>query len=90
MMDNYIGGPPAAFPDRYKILSPISHINAQTPPMITVQGEADRVVPAEQALILDKALTAAGVYHETYFFPWSDLTFRTPLEAIDVFSQEHF
>ena len=39
----------------------MSYINANAVPTLTVQGEADRVVPAEQALILDKALEAAGV-----------------------------
>jgi len=72
MMEKYIGGPPSEFAYRYKVLSPISHIDAHTPPTITVQGEADRVVPVEQAVVLDKALTAAGVYHETYYIPWVD------------------
>ncbi len=72
MTEHYIGGPPSPLADRYKMLSPINHINAHTPVTITLQGEADRVVPVEQALILDKALSAAGIYHETYIFPWSD------------------
>jgi acetyl esterase/lipase len=72
MLEDYVGGPPSAFPDRYRMLSPISYVNAQSVPTLTVQGEADRVVPAEQALILDKALEDAGVYHETYLIPWGD------------------
>jgi acetyl esterase/lipase len=72
MMEDYIGGPPAAFPDRYRMLSPVSYVNADAVPTLTVQGEADRVVPAEQALILDKALGDAGVYHETYLIAWGD------------------
>src|SRR5262249_41622914 len=70
-MQDYIGGPPSAFPDRYRILSPITYINAATPPTISVHGATDRIVPPEQATILDKALAAAGVDHETYLFPWS-------------------
>ena len=71
-MDAYIGGSPSEFPDRYKILSPVSHINAQTPPTITLQGETDRIVPVEQTIILAKALAAAGIDHETYLFPWAN------------------
>jgi acetyl esterase/lipase len=71
MMDNYICGSSSAFLDRYKTLSPISHINAQTPPTLTLQGEADRDVPGEQTMVLDQALTVGGVYHETFLFPWA-------------------
>jgi len=74
-MAAYIGGSPSEFPDRYKILSPVSHINTQTPATITLQGETDRMVPLEQANILAKALTAAGIDHETYVFPWADHSF---------------
>jgi acetyl esterase/lipase len=74
-MDAYIGGSPSEFPDRYKLLSPISHINAHTPPTITLQGEADHLVLVEQTTILTKALTAAGIDHETYLFPWADHSF---------------
>jgi acetyl esterase/lipase len=68
-MVNYIGGPPSEFPSRYYILSPINYINEHTPPTITLHGATDRIVPPQQAVILDKALTAAGVDHETYLFP---------------------
>jgi len=71
-MDAYIGGSPSELPDRYKILSPVSHINTQTPPTITLQGETDRIVPVQQAMILAKALAAAGIDHETYLFPWAN------------------
>jgi acetyl esterase/lipase len=68
----YIGGIPEEFPDRYRALSPLYHINAQTPPTITFQGTMDRLVPMEQATMLDKALTKAGVAHELYLLPASD------------------
>jgi acetyl esterase/lipase len=71
-MDAYIGGPPSEFPDRYKILSPVSHINKHSPPTITLQGETDRIVPVDQAIVLAEALAAAGVDHETYLFPWAN------------------
>lgn len=74
-MVSYIGGTPSEFADRYKVLSPTSHISREAPPTITLHGEADRIVPVEQAVVLDMALNAARVYHETYYLPWVDHAF---------------
>ena len=71
----YIGGPPSEFPDRYKLLSPVVHVSAISPPTITIHGKMDRIVPVEQSVALDNALTDAGVYHETYYLPWVDHNF---------------
>jgi acetyl esterase/lipase len=68
----YVGGSVAEFPDRYKAISPLTYVNSQTPPTITVLGLSDRIVPREQAEKLDHALAAAGVVHETYFLPGTD------------------
>jgi len=69
---NYIGGTPAEYPERYRAVSPLSHIGANTPPTITILGESDRLVPANQAQALDRALTRAGVGHETHVLPAND------------------
>jgi acetyl esterase/lipase len=71
-MNTFIGGPPEEFPDRYRAISPITHVNARTPPTITLLGTSDRIVPVEQADVLTKALHAAGVAHETYLLPVND------------------
>ncbi len=71
----YIGGPPSQFPDRYKILSPLTYVTREAPPTLTIHGEADRIVPVAQAAALDKALTEADAYHETYYLPWVDHNF---------------
>ena len=68
----YIGGTPEEFPERYRALSPLYHINAQTPPTIAFHGTSDRVVPLDQATTLDQALGKAGVAHETYLLPGND------------------
>ena len=72
MMLPYIGGAPLRYSDRYDLLSPVRHVKATVPPTITLHGESDRVVPAEQAALLDEALEEYGVRHETYYFPWAD------------------
>jgi acetyl esterase/lipase len=71
----FIGGPPARYPERYRAASPAGHIGAATPPTITLLGESDRIVSTDQARILDAALAKAGVYHETYPLPATDHAF---------------
>ncbi len=44
------------------MLSPVTHVNADSPPTLTVHGEADRIVPVAQAVALDKALTEAAFF----------------------------
>ena len=66
----YLGGTPEEFPDRYRAVSPLYHINAQTPPTISFHGTSDNVVPVDQTrTLLDQALSKAGVAHETYILP---------------------
>jgi acetyl esterase/lipase len=71
-LTKYVGGTPSAFPGRYRAVSPISHIDAGTPPTITVLGESDRVVPVNQASELERALADAGVPHASYLLPATD------------------
>ncbi|UNK15905.1 alpha/beta hydrolase [Paenibacillus sp. N3/727] len=75
VMEQYIGGSPSQFPDRYKMLSPIYYIREGTPPTITFLGTSDRIVPEEQAAILDKEMAENGVAHELYLLPASDHVF---------------
>jgi acetyl esterase/lipase len=73
----YIGGPPDTYPDRYREVSPVSHVAATSPPTFTVLGDHDRIVPSDQARALDGALAAAGVAHETLLLPAADHGFDT-------------
>jgi acetyl esterase/lipase len=71
-MRAYLGGTPEEFPDRYAALSPVSHVGAKSPPTITLIGTSDRLVSADHAELLERALAKAGVPHETYFLPAND------------------
>ncbi len=71
-LDAYIGGSPDAFPDRYSVLSPITHVNANTPPTLTILGERDRLVAADHDSLLYQALDEAGVSHDMYSLPGND------------------
>ena len=71
-IERYIGGPPEQFPDRYRLLSPVTHIGALSPPTITFIGTLDRLVGVKQAEMLDESLGAARVPHDTIVFPATD------------------
>jgi acetyl esterase/lipase len=98
MLHAFIGGSPERHSGRYDLLSPTSHVKRRTPPTITLQGEADRVVPVEQAALLEEAFEEKGALLETYLFPfadhgfdfvWSSLSAQTARETIRVFLGKH-
>jgi acetyl esterase/lipase len=68
----YIGGGPDEFPQRYRLLSPVAHVSAKSPPTITLTGTLDRLVSVTHAEALDAALARCGVAHELYLLPASD------------------
>jgi len=49
LMKQYISGTPEEFPDRYRLLSPLTHVSAKAPPTITILGASDRLVAKEQS-----------------------------------------
>lgn len=71
-LDRYVGGSPRQFAARYRLISPLNHVGASTPPTITFLGQNDRIVAPGQAAMLRDALQHAGVPEETYFLPASD------------------
>lgn len=52
-----------------KKLSPITYVTARFPPTLIVQGDADKVVPPQQAKVMDEALAGAGVQHKLVIIP---------------------
>jgi acetyl esterase/lipase len=47
-----------------KRVSPLTYVRAGLPPILSIHGDADPVVPYEQSVRLHQALTAAGVPNE--------------------------
>lgn len=74
-MEEYIGGSPDQVPERYRLLSPITHVGAASPPTITFIGTLDRLVLENQATLLDDAMKKAGASHELYILPANDHAF---------------
>lgn len=68
-MRSYIGGTPDEYPERYSLVSPVHHVNTNSPPTLTMLGLSDRIVPPEQALALDQALRKHNVEHELWLIP---------------------
>lgn len=65
-----IGG---AVPDNEaaaRAASPMTHISAEDPPVLTLHGTADTTVPYDQAVRLDRKLTTLGV--DSYFITVPD------------------
>ena len=52
-----------------KRLSPINYVNKNTPPIITIHGDNDALVPYQQSVRLHKALAAAGVINQLVTVP---------------------
>ncbi|TIC82643.1 alpha/beta hydrolase [Nocardioides sp. GY 10127] len=56
-----VGGTASQRPDETVAASPVTHVDAGSPPFLVVHGTADSVVPFRQAERLRDALAAAGV-----------------------------
>jgi acetyl esterase/lipase len=52
-----------------KRVSPINYVNSNLPPIITIHGDKDALVPYAQSVRLHKALDAAGVPNELHTVP---------------------
>jgi acetyl esterase/lipase len=75
-MRQYIGGSPSQYPERYRVVTPLSYVSAEMPPTITLLGANDHAVPIDQARSLDQALGQAGMTHELYLLPGNDHDFE--------------
>jgi len=52
-----------------KRVSPMNYVSANVPPIITIHGDKDELVPYSQSVRLHKALDAAGVPNQLYTVP---------------------
>lgn len=65
----YLGCAPVACPDVAKAQSPISHVDAKSPPMLLIYGSEDHTVPPDQSRAMAARLKAAGVRTEVVELP---------------------
>jgi acetyl esterase/lipase len=62
-------GPAAAFDARAAQASPVFFVSPDDPPVLTIHGDRDDVVPLAQAIALDSALRKVGAKHELVVLP---------------------
>jgi dipeptidyl aminopeptidase/acylaminoacyl peptidase len=64
----FMGGTPSEAAERYKAASPLTYVSADDPPVLTLHGDKDALVPVEQAKVLDEKMKAAGAPHTLMVF----------------------
>lgn len=64
-----LGGTPQAEADAYRRASPIQYARKDAPPILTIHGASDSLVPAQQARRLDAAVKKAGGRHTLLILP---------------------
>ncbi len=80
-------GPLPADADRYRDRSPITHAAAIRVPVLVLHGDADRVVPIEQAEQLIGAVRAAGGTVESRVYPGEGHGWSSPETITDVYER---
>lgn len=81
--DAYLGGQPDKYPERYAEASPISHLRADGPPILILQGDRDQVVPFDQAARLGQALGKVGARSILVRLPGCEHAWCEPFEGRD-------
>jgi predicted peptidase len=59
----FMGGTPEEAAERYKAASPVTYVSKDDPPVLTIHGDQDALVPVENARLLDKKMKEAGASH---------------------------
>jgi acetyl esterase len=69
VLRRFTGATPSADPERYRLASPVSHVDAQDPPTFLVHGGRDSLVAPGQSRLLARRLEEAGVPHRLLELP---------------------
>lgn len=71
-----LGAAPELDPERYRRASPVTYARRNAPPILTIHGTADGLVPVSQARLLDAAMRKAGARHQSIVLNGSGHGFR--------------
>ena len=77
-----VGGHPDECPERYELLSPITHVKSSCPPTLLIHGNHDILAPVETTRLLYYSLIAAGVPAIMHILPQTDHGFDLVLPSI--------
>ncbi len=75
MGDNYTGGSPEKYPDRYAAIASATHISAKAPPTLLIVPEADHLVAPDAAYAFDTKARTAGVKMQLIRMPFAEHAF---------------
>ncbi|MCL4206224.1 MAG: alpha/beta hydrolase [Pirellulaceae bacterium] len=64
----FMGGTPSEAAERYRAASPLTYVSKDDPPVLTLHGDKDALVPVEQAKMLDEKMKAFGAPHTLMVF----------------------
>ena len=81
-----------SLPDREEVarrVSPQTYVRRNLPPILTIHGDSDPVVPYEQAVQLKAKLDAADVPNELHTVPGGGHGRFTPAQQVEVFDVIH-
>nr|ACH99848.1 organic solvent tolerent esterase [uncultured bacterium] len=59
----FMGGTPEEAAETYRVASPITYVSSDDPPVLTIHGDKDALVPIAQATMLDDKMKSAGAKH---------------------------
>jgi acetyl esterase/lipase len=65
-VEDLLGGAPGAAQDRYRQASPLSYVSADDPPILTIHGDKDVLVPFHEAELLDAKMKEVGASHTLF------------------------
>jgi acetyl esterase/lipase len=94
LMESIIGGTPQTN-NLYHDLSPVSFINAGSPPTLIFHGKQDYIVDVSQSQLLQQKLQQAGVTNKLVVYPnaghgWFGNTLSDSFDKVEVFLQQYF
>lgn len=78
-----------SLPNRVELardLSPLSHVRSDLPPILTIHGDADNIVPYDHAVRLHKKLAAASVTNQLHTVPGGGHGVFTPEQYQEAYS----
>lgn len=89
-----MGGTPEEAAETYTAASPITYVSEDDPPVLTLQGDQDKLVPLGQATTLDEKMKSVGAPHTLTVFKGQGHGFRdvyrgNELDAMWAFFDEH-
>ena len=74
-LDWIVGGSTQQVPERYALLSPITHVRVGCPPTLLMQGRDDIIVPPGPSIEMQERLRRAGVEAALLLLPHADHAF---------------